>query len=352
MKQYRKCLALLLTLALVLPLVACGDTKTPAASSKPGASTSTPSGSGETDLPKMAFTVASSAASANASFQIQQDSADAIAAKTDGNLTFNLLWDATLGSDSELIENCMAGSVPVISLASSPLLSYIPEIAVFDMPAVYTSAEAAYEGIAQFKETFAEILEAKNLKILGVGFQNFRGLSSSVDLSTPEGLKGMSIRTMENKYHMAFWSNLGASPTPLAFSELYLSLQQGLVQAQDNPINAVYASKFYEVQDNYMPITAFPFVNFVLMNKDTYDALPEEYKTLSEEFADVYLRESYLQNEQIEADAFAACGDGIEKLEYTDEFKAAMRTAAEPVWEQIAADIGSEITDAYLATGK
>ena len=134
------------------------------------------------------------------------------------------------------------------------------------------------------------------MQLIGLGFSNFRGLSTNKEIKTADDFKDMTIRVMENKYHTAFWENLGAKPTPLAFSDLYMALQQGLVQAQDNPITAVYASKFYEVQEYYMPITAFPMVNVIAINKSTYDSLPAEYQTILTQFAEAFLEQSYEQN--------------------------------------------------------
>ena len=184
-----------------------------------------------------------------------------------------------------------------------------------------------------------------------MGFYGFRGLSTNVNLQTPADFRGMKIRTMENRYHMAFWTNMGSSPTPLAFSELYLALQQGLIHAQDNPIAGIYASKFYEVQRYYMPITVFPSVLLIIMNLDAYNALPAEYKVLVEEFSETFLKVSYEQHDKTDEDALKAMTT-LALLPYTNEIKAAMKTAAEPVWAQIAQSIGADVAEAYLETGR
>ena len=339
----KRALSSLLACAMLLALASCGGT-----SSSSGSANSASSGSGEAELTEMNLIMASSASSTNESYGIQVAAAEAASEKTGGKLTIDCIWDGTLGSDSELIENCLAGSIPMISLASSPLLSYIPEIAVFDMPAVFSDAETAYEGISKFEEVFAPIMESVGFKLLGMGFYQFRGLSTNTNLQTPADFEGMSIRTMENKYHMAFWENMGCAPTPLAFSELYISLQQGLVDAQDNPFSAVYSSKFYEVQKYFMPVTVFPFVNFRLMNLEQYNALPEEYQQALVEFAQEDLYNEYEHAEVEDANAAEKMGDAITILTQTDEIFQAMQDAAKPVWDMIRADIGDEMCDAYL----
>ena len=277
----------------------------------------------------------------------------AFSTRLGGKLKINVVWDGTLGGDGELVESCMGGSVDMVSLASSPLLAYFPEIAVFDMPMVFDSTDQAAKGLSAFTESFQPIMREKNIELLSLGFQQFRGLSTNVEIKTPEDIKGMSIRIMENKYHQLFWQNLGANPTPMAFSELYLSLQQGLVDAQDNPIGGIYASKFYEVQDYIMRITAFPFVSFIIINEDVYNGLPEEYQKVLVEFAEDYNAKSLevtLATEDGYVDLMEK--EGLTCLEFTPEIRDAMKAAAEPVWEQIKQDIGSEIPDALLAAAE
>ena len=150
--------------------------------------------------------------------------------------------------------------------------------------------------------------------------------------------------------HMGFWNNLGAVATPLAFSDLYLSLQQGLVQAQDNTAPAVYANKFYEVQDYYMHTPVFMNVAVIICSKDVYDSLDPAYQTALTEFAQAYTKAAYESGSQDIQDALDKIGDQIEVLPVTDDMLAAFKEAAKPIWNDIAASLGDEIVDSYLAT--
>lgn len=355
----KKVVAMVLGAAMVMSMAACGggktaDTTTAAAADAGAGTTAAVSGAVNTDdLPEVTLTLGSSAASSNDTYQVMVDLEKEVEEKTGGKLKINVVWDGTLGGDGELVESCMGGSVDMVSLASSPLLAYFPEIAVFDMPMVFDSTDQAAKGLSAFTESFQPIMREKNIELLSLGFQQFRGLSTNVEIKTPEDIKGMSIRIMENKYHQLFWQNLGANPTPMAFSELYLSLQQGLVDAQDNPIGGIYASKFYEVQDYIMRITAFPFVSFIIINEDVYNGLPEEYQKVLVEFAEDYNAKS-LEVTLATEDGYVDLMEkkGLTCLEFTPEIRDAMKAAAEPVWEQIKQDIGSEIPDALLAAAE
>ncbi len=373
----KKVLAGVLSLTMILSLAACGssDTETTAAADTTAAATeaaddtteaaddTTEAAEGETaagegtvtidevdasDLEEVTLVLGSSASSTNEQYGIMEDLTNELNEKTDGKFSITLSWDGVLGSDAELAESCMGGNIDIISMATSPLLSYMPEVAVFDMPAVFEDADSAYEGINQFADTFQSVFNERGMQLLALGFSTFRGLSTNREITSPEDFQGMSIRVMENTYHTEFWTNMGASPTPMAFSELYLALQQGMVEAQDNPLTAVYASKFYEVQDYYMNVPIFPMVNVLAINKDTYDALPAEYQTALTQWAEAFMEQSYLQAEQIDANALEAMGDEITILECTDEIFQAFRTAAEPVWDSVREDIGDELPDAYL----
>ena len=347
----KKVLAIVLAGIMALSLVACGGEEAPTTAAPTTAAPTTAAPAEE--LPEITLTIGSSAASSDITYQAQLEAAKYIEEKSGNKLHLNLVWDATLGGDSELIENCMAGSVDMVSLSSSPLLPYVPEIAVFDMPMVFETAEQAAKGLSAFTDSFQPIMNAKGVQVLNIGFQQFRGLSTNTNVQTPADFAGMSIRVMDNQNHILFWNTLGAKPTPLAFSELYLSLQQGLVDAQDNPVATIYANKFYEVQDYIMKITAFPFVGFVLINKDLYDGLPAEYQDLLVEFAALYNQKCY-ESSMESADGFVAEmeAEGVTVLPYTDEIIAALKEAAQPVYEQIRASIGSELPDALLAAAE
>ena len=353
--KLRKLAALALTGALALSLAGCGNSSAPAVSnpapapSSPGSSA--PSGGDPyASLEPKTLIIASSASSGLATYALQQQCADAVSEKTGGKLTIDLNWDGILGDDAALTENCIGGTIPMVSLMSSALVNYIPEVGVFDCPAVFNSEEQAYEGVRAMIETMNPLFEAKGLKILSMGFQTFRALSTNTNLQSAGDFAGMRIRTLENKYHMAFWNNLGSVATPLAFSDLYLSLQQGLVDAQDNTAPAVYTNKFVEVQDYYMAVPAFMNVAAVVCSKDVYDSLDPAYQECLVEFASAYTQGAYDSGAQDIQDALDKIGSDISVLPVTDDMISAFQTAARPIWDDIAASLGDEIVDSYLAT--
>lgn len=356
-KQLKKICALFLAAIMLFALAACGGSN-----GGNGSNAGTPSTGGDTpaapvdldstdwsSLPKTTVVFASAQSSQLATSVYLADEAQKINELTGGQLTIQMQFDSKLGGDTEEIEAIQAGDIDMMTLSSSALLAFVPEVAVFDMPMMFDDAETAIAGVPELGASFDPITASKGIKTLGVGLASFRALTTNTNIQKIEDIKGMKIRTLENKYHMDFWENLGAEPTPISFTDLYLSLQQGLVGAQDNSIEAVQAMKFYEVQDYYMPITAFMNVTFVIASPAKWNALAPEYQALIQKYVDDYMEVAYGIGDQGAQDARKAIGGDLTDLEFTDAIKAGMLEAAKPVWKSVRADIGDELCDAYLA---
>ena len=110
--------------------------------------------------------------------------------------------------------------------------------------------------------------------------QGFRCITSNKNITKFEDLAGLQIRVQDNPNQISIFKDATLAPTPLAFSELYLALQQGLLQAQENPYRTTVASKFYEVQDYVTNSNHVPQCNVLFMGKNTYDNLPKAYQEI------------------------------------------------------------------------
>lgn len=343
MKKFCKATALALAAAMAVSLTACGG-------GAASGGTTASAGTAQASQGEQTLIIASSASSNLTTFALQQEMADKAKEASGGKLNIELNWDGVLGDDAALTENCISGSIPMVSLMSSALFNYVPEVGVFDCPAVFENEEQAFNGVSEMVDVLSPKFEEKGMKILSMGFQSFRALSCNKEIKSAADFKGLKIRTLENKYHMAFWNNLGATATPLAFSDLYLSLQQGLVDGQDNSAPAVYANKFYEVQDYYMAVPAFMNVAVVVMNKDMYDSMDAETQQILVDFANNYTKAAYDSSAQDIQDSLDKIGDGITVLPVTDDMQAAFKEAAKPIWNDVADAVGADIVDQYLAT--
>ena len=88
--------------------------------------------------------------------------------------------------------------------------------------------------------------------------------------------KGQKIRTMENSYHLAFWKAIGANPTPMSFSEVYIGLQQHTIDAQENPYEVIVSNNLYEQQDYVVETNHLPHLISLIVNDDFFRDLPED----------------------------------------------------------------------------
>ena len=131
----------------------------------------------------------------------------------------------------ELMESCKDGDIPFVVQSPAPQVSFMPELCVFDTPCVFDDIEEARAAIddPEFFSVIQGIYEDAGYQILGMADQCFRVMTSSEPFTGMESFKGQKIRTMENTYHIQFWNAVGASPTPMTFSEVYIGLQQGTI---------------------------------------------------------------------------------------------------------------------------
>ena len=131
-------------------------------------------------------------------------------------------------------------------------------------------------------ETAVKMLEGvekvglKHMAMWENGFRNYTNNEHPIE--SPADCKGQKIRTMENPIHMKAWKEIGANPTPMAFSELFTAMQQGTVDGEENPIGIIQSNRFYEVQ-KYISLTQHVYTPYcVVMNPRKYDSLTDQQK--------------------------------------------------------------------------
>ena len=175
----------------------------------------------------------------------------------------------------------------------------------------------------------------------------FRHISNSKHpITTPEDLEGIKIRTMENPIHMDSFREWGASPTPMAFSELFTGLQQGTIDAQENPLQIISSSRFYEVQD-YLTISGHFFATgSLLFNKDFVDKLPDDLREILYDCA----RESTIYGRELVAEMEADYleelkANGMEVNVLTDEQKQLFIDKSKQVYEKYEDVLGKDLIE-------
>lgn len=327
---------------------AAAATAAPAATTAPAA---TAAGSAlPADGPEFKFTIGTSATKDSIIGQTMQKLADLVNERSGGKITVDTFPDGQLGSDSELVEGVQMGTITMVIGTTAPQVAFVPDLALFDLPNVYTDITAAQKVLVSFKDKMAPSFEGTDLHLATMFPTVFRYMSCSKAVRSINDFAGIKIRTMENKYHMAYWNALGATATPLAFSELYIGLQQGLVDAQENPLDIFMSSKFYEQQDYVINTKHIAFIATILMNEEQWKALPAEYQALMNGcFADASEFGSTNAKSVEDANKQKILDEGVEIIELDDATFAAMIEKAKPVYDMIRESVGSELVDEYLA---
>lgn len=182
--------------------------------------------------------------------------AEQIEERTEGRYSVEVFSDSQLGSESQLSEGLTLGTVDMAYLgALFASRSYGP-IAIAEAPYMLRDMDhwEAYFTSDLFEEHKEGFSEATGHQVLAPTYYGARHVTSNTRIETPEDMQGLRIRVPDAPLYTLFPRAVGASPTPIAFAEVYLALQQGVVGAQENPLPTILAQRFYEVQQ-YISLT-------------------------------------------------------------------------------------------------
>ena len=310
----------------------------------------------KTDAPSPSDTVwLSMATSGNwediARGEIWNDYCEKLSDWSGGKLQIRSYFNGSLGNDLELIEGAKEGTLSIINSVPSYQISVVPEAALLDVPGLFDStAEYNYFVQNYYMPTLVDFYLAHGLRLLSSSAFDFRVLTANTPVRSVNDLKGLKLRTMENPYHMAFWQALGASAISMNFNQVRLSIQQGILQAQENPLGYMVSSDLLAVQDQVVLTNHVPMINNFLMNETQYQALSEENRELLarffKEMNEELVNRQPDENEKLVKDL---SGKGINIYDASDDIKAAIKnTAQQVVIDMLRKDLGDDIVDDYL----
>lgn len=252
---------------------------------------------------------------------------DKVAEITEGSLVVDYFPNGELGGDSDLLRQAQRGYIAITVCQTAPVVSFIPEMAVFDLPMVFAKYDGdtineVLNGDSEFRRQIGEAYERAGLHLLGF-MQNatYRLTTAHTNLQSLSDFNHLQIRTMENTNHMDFWKAIGAEPTPLAWSELYISLQNGTVQAQENAADTCVGANFQEVQEYLACTNHILYCNQICINAEIYNNLSDEHKAALDQAVAEALDEMRPQLTEIDQNNKQVLMDGgMELIEYDDAF--------------------------------
>jgi len=268
---------------------------------------------------------------------------------TEGKLKIEVYWGGVLGTSADdVLGGLQNGSFEMCGFAHGNWGEYTDGLVPFNIPYLFTSQEALSLFIdgEGGKLVCNKVLADTGLRILAFGEYGFRNMTSNTGIiKSPDDLKGVKIRTMTDPYQIAAFEQMGAAVTPIAWSELFSALQQGVVDAQENPLANIYTSKLYEVQ-KYLAFTKHNVsINTFTISESVYQSLPQEYQKVLDEAGVVNqeaCRKALTEQEEDLRARLESDECGMILYDLTDEELQAFQDAVIPSWDVIKKDIGEE----------
>lgn len=265
--------------------------------------------------------------------------------ETDGSIDVEVYTNSVIGGDREVFEGMQLNTIQGASMSTGPIAQFADEFNVFELPFLFANEEEAYKVLdGDVGDRLLDELNEQNIIGLNYWENGFRMLSNNVrEIKTVDDVKGLDIRTLENEWHMELWSELGANPTPMNYGELYIGLEQGTVDAQENPVGNVVNSHFYEVQDHLTVTNHIYNASPFMVSKPFWESLTKEEQAAVQRISDEVQQEQRKMNQQEVEDSFAIVKEkGMKVTELSEEELERFREATSQVRERYIDKYGDE----------
>ena len=288
--------------ALAMGLAACGgSSSSTAASTSTAASASTAAG-GEVTGDKVVINIGHINDQSDSWHQGALKFKEYCEANSNGTIEVDVFPNSQLGPEVDMIQGILSDSGTVdITFTGESMQTYVEELGIIGMPYAITSDEhmdAVLEG--DVGKELEDLMLQAGLRSLGAVKRGPRYITSNKEIHTPADLQGFIIRTPESKMTMAAFEAMGAKPTPMAFSEIFTSLQQGVIHGQENPLANIYDASLYEVQDYIIGTEHLRAWVYMAISEARFSSFSEAAQQLIQECATeaiAYEHELFLEDE-------------------------------------------------------
>jgi tripartite ATP-independent transporter DctP family solute receptor len=262
-----------------------------------------------------------------------------VAEGTEGRIRVQVYPNNQLGNQRDVVEGLQMGSVELANIASV-MASFVPEINLFELPFLFDGPEH-FDAVMESSigRGMAPAFEDRGLHLLGYFDAGERHIMTTrAPVHSLEDLKGLKIRTMENRLHLAAFKAFGANPLPMAYGELYTALEQGVIDGAEAADPNYFAKRFFEPAPYWARIGWIRLIEYVVMSRSFYEGLSPEDRAVIDEAAGAMIRQQRLWY-RAESDA------ALERLReagvsVTTPDKDPFRLAARGVYEAWAERVG------------
>jgi len=212
--------------------------------------------------------------------------ADLVSEGTEGRVRVQIYPNNQLGNQRDVVEGLQMGSVEMANIASV-MASFVPEINLFELPFLFDGPEH-FDAVvdSEIGLSLAPAFEDRGLHLLGyfdVGERHI--MTTERPVEGLEDLKGLKIRTMENRLHLATFKAFGANPLPMAYGELYTALEQGVIDGAEAADPNYFAKRFYEPAPYWARVGWIRLIEYVVMSRAFYDRLPAKDRVVIDQAA-------------------------------------------------------------------
>ncbi len=357
----KKVLCLLLALAMTLVAASCGG----AASSSAAASTEPAASAESTSTAESSEPAAVDTSNAEVTMKLAHDHMvgspfqksaeymkEQIETNSNGRIKVEIYPAQQLGSAREMIEGMQMGTIEAVLVPTAKFGGFDQTLNLCDMPFLFPNEDVLWQ-VLEGEVGQEAMAGLQDIGILGVQYwaEGFKYITANKEIKTLEDMKGLKMRTMEAPIIMGMFSAWGANPVPIDFSEVYNSLQQKVVDGQENPIISIHDMKFYEVQSYMMQMDHAYLSYFLSYSKSWYDGLDAD---LQKVVMDAGL-DSAQYHKSLMADTNATYMKNIEDfgnttlVVLTDEEKQPWIDAVQPLYTEYRDMIGGELLDKAVA---
>ncbi len=298
-------------------------------------------------------------------FHGQSKGVDAFAAyvkdKTGGQIEIKTFPFGQLGSERSMAEQVQAGTLEMAAITTAVLSNYVPQVAVVDLPFVFPDRKTAYAVLDDpaFQKRLFSYLPAKGFVGLGWTENEFRDINSKKGpIVKPSDLKGLKIRVMNSPVYMDTFRQLGASPVGIPFPELYNALQQGVIDAQENPLLTSILIKATEVAKYVTDTNHILTECIIIANPDFWSRLTPQQQKIFRQAARVAIQTNRKVNAQLHKKLPKSglsveeyCRKhGVKVTQLTPAQRRAFAQAMRPVWDKYQKIVGPDLFDYFMAT--
>ena len=233
------------------------------------------------------LTLGHGAAPGNPRHEASVKFAEVVKAKTNGRIDIQVAHSAQLGDDAAMVTAIRTGALDITANSQGAVAAAVPEYAAYGMPFMFSTPAQAFKLLdGPLGKELADKSAEKGMVVLGYWDNGIRHMSNSKrPITKVEDMKGLKMRTPPDAVLVDIMQALSADPQQIKFAELYVALQQGVVDGQENPLVNIHASKLYEVQ-KHLALTSHMFqMTPLLISKRTWDRLSEADRKVMQEAA-------------------------------------------------------------------